>query len=226
VAGSFAEPDIPRDDRVVDALEEKCADVSRHLLAQIGALVVHGHQDAGDVERWVEGGADAAQRGNEIGKPFEGEVLAVQRNQYRVGGDECVERQEPQRRWGVDEDVIEVGPKPLEQEAKPILAMGNRHQIDLSAGEIPVRRNQREALDAGPEDEVRGRVDISGEGLVDSACRCGLSLEADPAREIRLRVHVNEQYALIGKGERGADVDGSGGFSNPPFLICDCSDLG
>src|SRR5688572_4905519 len=37
VAGSFAEPDVPRDDRLVDALEEKCADVARHLLAQIGA---------------------------------------------------------------------------------------------------------------------------------------------------------------------------------------------
>ena len=51
--------------------------------------------------------ADAAQRRDEIGEPFEREVFAVERNQHRVGGDERVERQQPERRRRVDEDVVE-----------------------------------------------------------------------------------------------------------------------
>ena len=55
----------------------------------------------------IERGADAAQRGDEIGEPFEREVLAVERNQHRVGGDERVQREQAERRRRVDEDVVE-----------------------------------------------------------------------------------------------------------------------
>ena len=43
-------------------------------------------------------GAHAAQRGDEIGEPLEREVLAVERNQHGVGGDERVEREQTERR--------------------------------------------------------------------------------------------------------------------------------
>ena len=36
----------------------------------------------------IEARADAAHRADEIGEPFEREVLAVERNQHGVGGDE------------------------------------------------------------------------------------------------------------------------------------------
>ena len=107
VARRFAEPDVARDDGVVDALLEERADVAGDLLAEVGALVVHRQQHAGDVERRVERGADAAQRRDEIGEPFEREVLAVERNEHGVGGDERVEREQPERRRRVDEDVVE-----------------------------------------------------------------------------------------------------------------------
>ena len=50
--------------------------------------------------------AHAAHRADEIGEAFEREVLAVQRNQHGVGGDERVEREQPERRRAVDEDVV------------------------------------------------------------------------------------------------------------------------
>ena len=68
VARRFAEADVARDDECVDALLEERADVARDLLPQVRALVVHRHQHAGDVERRVERGADAAQRRDEIGE--------------------------------------------------------------------------------------------------------------------------------------------------------------
>ena len=55
----------------------------------------------------LSAGADAAQRGDEIGKPFEREVFAVQRDQHGVGRDQRVEREQPERRRRVDDDESE-----------------------------------------------------------------------------------------------------------------------
>ena len=87
---------------------KNCADVGRDLLAQVRPLVEHRQQHALDVERRVERRANAAHRADEIGEAFEREVLAVERNQHRVGGDERVERQQAERRRAVDEDVVEL----------------------------------------------------------------------------------------------------------------------
>ena len=46
-------------------------------------------------------------RRDEIGETFEREVLAVQRNQHAVGGDERVQREQAERGRRVDEDEVE-----------------------------------------------------------------------------------------------------------------------
>ena len=98
VARRFGEPDVARDHRAIDLVLEELAHVARDLLAEIGALVVHRQQHAFDVERRVERGANAAQRGHEIGEAFEREVFAVQRDQHGVGGDQRIEREQAERR--------------------------------------------------------------------------------------------------------------------------------
>ena len=97
--------------------------VVRDLLSEVRALVEHRQQHAFDVERRVERGAHAAHRADEIGEPFEREVLAVQRNQHGVGGDERVEREQAERRRAVDEDVVEVVAQRREQRAQPLFAL-------------------------------------------------------------------------------------------------------
>ena len=108
----------------------------RHLLPQIRALVEHRQQHAFDVERRIERRAHAAHRADEIGEPFEREVLAVQRNQHGVGGDERVERQQAERRRAVDEDVVVVVAHRREQRAQPLFAPGKRDQLDFRAGQL------------------------------------------------------------------------------------------
>ena len=105
---------------------KNAADVGRHLLPEIRALVEHRQQHAFDVERRVERGAHAAHRADEIGEPFEREVLAVQRNQHGVGGDERVERQQAERRRAVDEDVVVLVAHRREQRAQALFACGER----------------------------------------------------------------------------------------------------
>ena len=64
--------------------------------------------DAFDVERGVQSGAHAAHGADQIRETFEREVLAVQRDEHGVGGDEGVEREEAQRRRTIDEDPVVV----------------------------------------------------------------------------------------------------------------------
>ena len=205
VARRFAEPDVARDDGVVDALQEERADVARDLLSEVRALVVHRHQHAGDVERRIEGGADAAQRRDEIGEPFEREVLAVERNQHGVGGDERVEREQPERGRRVDEDVVEAVAERVEQ-ARAGDARGGGARRDRSRRRSGCDRRESAR---GPSTRVSrtnadGIGDVGGQGLVDGAGRCGLAFEPDAAREVGLRVHVDEEHALFRQGERGA----------------------
>ena len=90
--------------------------------------------------------ADAAQRGDEIGEPLEREVLAVERNEHGVGGDERVQREQPERRRRVDEDEVEAIAQRLEQVAQTALAIRERDELDLRAGEIAIGGNQRQVL--------------------------------------------------------------------------------
>ena len=108
VARRFAEPDVARDDGGEDALL-KNARMSRATcwprLVRSSCIVIStpAMSSAG-----IERAAHAAQRGDEIGEPFEREVFAVERDQHGVGGDERIERQQAERRRRVDEDVVEL----------------------------------------------------------------------------------------------------------------------
>ena len=63
---------------------------------------------------------------DEIGETLEREVLAVERNQHGVGGDERVEREQAERRRRVDEDVVEAVAQRIERRAQTLLAMRQR----------------------------------------------------------------------------------------------------
>ena len=174
----------------------------------------------------VERGAHAAHRADEIGEPFEREVLAVQRNQHGVGGDERVEREQPERGRAIDEDVIEPVAKRRDQGAQPLLAVGKRDQLDLGACEIPVGREQRQPVHAC-RDQEGGRVGC-GHGrcqrVVDGSGRRGFPFLADTARQVALGVDVDEQHASADEGEGGGEVDGGCGFADAALLIGDGHD--
>ena len=105
----------------------------------------------------IERGAHAAHRADEIGEPFEREVLAVERNQHGVGGDERVQRQQTERRRTVDEDVVEVVAHRRSSARSRSSRRGERDHFDFGAGEIAVGGNQLEPIDRGRDDE-RARV--------------------------------------------------------------------
>ena len=84
--------------------------------------------------------AHATQRGDEVGEALEGEVLAVERNQHRVGGDERVEREQSERRRRVDEDDSRTSHAAAQEALEPVFTFGESDELDLGAGEVSDRR--------------------------------------------------------------------------------------
>ena len=76
---------------------------------EVGAVVVHGEEDAFEGERGVEGLGDAVERGHQLGDAFEGEVLGLHGDEEAVGGDEGVEGEEVEGRGAVEEDEGVIG---------------------------------------------------------------------------------------------------------------------
>ena len=174
----------------------------------------------------VERGAHAPQRCDEIGEAFEGEVLAVERNQDGVGRNQRVQREQPERGRAVDEDRIELVPQRRQESAEALLAVGHRDELDLGAREVPVRGNGEQTVDPGLQDEgVRiGRRVVAGERVVDGARAGRLPSQPDAAREVGLRIHVDEQHLLVRQCQRGREVDGGRGFADAALLVGDGDD--
>ena len=208
---------------------KNAADVARDLLPEIRALVEHRQQHALDVEGGIERGAHAAHGADEIGEPFEREVLAVQRNQHGVGGDERVERQQAERRRAVDEDVVVIvraAASAARAGALRAAAAGTSSisaPVRLRSAGMSVRRSTPVGMMNGR--RVGGRLG-GGQRVVDGAAWRGFALLPDAAGEVALRVDVDEQDALVGQRQRGGEVDGGGGLPDAALLIGDGDDSG
>lgn len=153
-------------------------------------------------------------------------MLAVQRDEHAVRGDERVQGEEAKGRRAVHEDRVELEPEQLEDVAQPPLTVGKADQLDFGAGELSGGRDEEEALSGRGDDEVPGGpwgLGV-GEGVVDGAAGRGGALAADAAGGIGLGVHVDEQDALACGGESGAEVDDGCGLANPALLVGDGDD--
>src|SRR5438128_349261 len=119
VAGRLAEPDVARDHRVVDLPGHVGLHVLHHLPGEVVAGVEHGEHDAFHLQLGLERRLDQVDGAQERSEPFQRVVLALQRHQDAVGGDERVDGQEPQRRRAVDEDVLGRAAQRLGRGAQP-----------------------------------------------------------------------------------------------------------
>src|SRR5437016_3344241 len=94
--------DLRLEDEVAEVLLE---DVDRFLRVQ-QALVVHRRQDPLDCYVRVQVFADHGQSVLQLDQSAQGEVLALDGDDHAVRRDERVDRQQPERRRSVDEDVV------------------------------------------------------------------------------------------------------------------------
>src|SRR4028119_1250266 len=157
-------PGVAGDDRLAHLGPEVAADLLGHVAAEVGAVVVHGQNDPGDVQTGIQPLLDALDGGDQLADPFQGEVLALQRDDHPVGGGERVHRQVPERRRAVEQDeVVAVRHLPEGAFEAPLPPLDTDH-LDFDADEIALRREKVEVGEAGSFDRPGG-AHVTGGGL-------------------------------------------------------------
>ena len=81
MARCFAQANVPRDPRPVHLVPEMLTHLGFDLAREVVPHVDHGEHDALEREFWVELGLDELGGLHQAREPFEGVVLALQRDQ-------------------------------------------------------------------------------------------------------------------------------------------------
>ena len=102
-------------------------------------------------------------RGQELAEALQREVLALDRDERRVGRRERVDRQQAERWRAVDEDVVVLRADGAKKACEPSFTLLERRELDFGPGEGHGRRNQRQPVDLRLDREV-GEL-----GVVDTA---------------------------------------------------------
>lgn len=227
MAGCLGEPNVSWDRGAQHLFAEEFLQVGGYLLGKVGAVVVHGEQNAFEPKLRVECLCDAVQRANQFGDSFEREVFGLQRDQQAVGGDQGIERQQVQGGGAIEQDEVVACTDGLDGVAQPELAAFGVDELQRGADEVFASRDERECRNfgweggfadrGGPEQDV-----VDGESL--GFFRL-LASEAEAASGVRLGVAVNEQDFAAHDGERRRQVDRGGRLSYPAFLVDDGEDF-
>ncbi len=106
VAWRFCQAYISRNDGFEDLCTEKAAKIGGYLLRECGAVVVHREENAFDGERRIDGAAEAHQRVEKLGYAFEGQILALNRDQDGIAGCESIQSEKIERWRAIDQDVV------------------------------------------------------------------------------------------------------------------------
>src|SRR6185437_12579222 len=104
VAGSLGQADAARNDSLEDLVAKKLAQIGGHLPGEVHPFVEHGEQDAFDSQGGVKGFSNTLHRIEELGDAFEGEELALNRDEDAVGRNQGVEGEEIQGRRAINND--------------------------------------------------------------------------------------------------------------------------
>ena len=180
--------------------------------------VIHRQRDALDDELRVQVVTDEVEGGKQLGQSFQGVVLALQRDKDRIGGGQGVHRQQSERRWTVDEDVVvfvdDLGQKPAESSLPPF----DRRELYLGPGQRDRRRDQGEPIvDRHPKNEL-GQVRPIDDGVVHGPFD-GVTSEAKPARRVPLGVEIDDEDSFARSGEIAPQVDDRRGLADAALLV-------
>ena len=223
VAGRLGQADAARDHGREHAVTKMTARFRGHVGGQLRARVVHRQEHSLDREPGIEMVADEVDRGDQLVEPFQGVVLALQRDQDLIRRREAVDGQEPERRRTVDEDVLERLVDRAKRPSQAALALGHRGQFHFGAGERHRRGEQAESRDRGVDDEFVHR-NVIGERVI-GRLDDGGPIDAEPARRVALRVEIDDEDRTPGERQVGRQVDHRGGLADAALLVRACDRL-
>jgi hypothetical protein len=201
MAGSFGETNVAGNRRLVEKLAKEVLELGGYALGKVGAVVIHGEDDAFDEKAGIQGLSDAFDGIEELAYTFEGEILGLHGDEYGIGGDEGVQREEVECRRTVEDDDFKLLTNLLEGVAEAVFAIFGVDQLDIGSDEVLGRGNHLELLDGGGLKELRG-FEVSHEKGV-GALAIGILLEAEAGGGVGLGVAIDEEGVDAAGGEAG-----------------------
>src|SRR5256885_546173 len=191
MARRLSQPDVARHSRAAKLLAKKVLELSHDLLRQVGALVEHCQHYAFNAQLWIEPGAYAFNRVQQLADTFEGKVLALHRNQHGVGCNQRVQREQVQRRGTVQHHELEAITQWRERLAHAKLTRLSVDQLKVGADQVLVRWNQPELFELCREQRLlpSGRTHQQMVGV--DAVR--FLSESQAAGGVRLRIAIHQQ---------------------------------
>lgn len=224
VGRGFAESDGPGDDGSVDDVLKMRLDLGDDGLREV-IPHEHGQQDAGDTESGIGlAFSDLSDDTIDFGQSFEGEVLALDRNEEFVGGSERIGHENAKGGGAIEKHVVEGGrlSQGFEGDTESGEVFAFAGYFDFCAGEVDIAGDEPEVFSAGGDDAVL-EVSVSEEGFVDAEAFDGVV--AERAGCVCLRVEVDEEDAVASGGDGRGEVDGGGRFSDASLLVSHCDDF-
>src|SRR5437899_439752 len=191
--GGLADLHRLTDHRVEDLVVAQVLERIEHVTPEDRPAVVEGREQAQHLELGVEARLDGLDDLEERRHALEGVVLGLNRDDHPARGDERVQREEPERRWAIDEHVvIPVDDVASELVAKRHLTPDGVEQLDLGRGELECRGRDIHVLRLRrADDRGQGHVRVN-EHLGDRSLH-GVEIEAQAYGEVRLRVEIDAE---------------------------------
>src|SRR5690606_20289775 len=151
-------------------------------------------------------------------EPFERVVLTLDGDEHLARGNQRVDGQQTERRWAVDEEVVELPGVRRDAASQPGLTRHHGDELDLGTSEVDRRWYAGEVRDAlhrlGHVDE-RHRVHQT---VVDVR-HPRVVRHVESGGGVALGVEVYDQDPVTVQGERDRQVDRGGGLTDTALLI-------
>ena len=190
-AGCFREADAPGDDGLEDLGAEKFLEIAGDLTGEVGAVVKHREEDTFEGEGVPKGGADSIDRIHELGYALEGEKLALDWDQNRVGSNEGVESQEVEGGRAVDEGEIVRAEERPNTVSEPEFAVRKVDKLKVGANEVLVGGDDVKAFEIGLGHGMAG-FGVTKEDVIETGALESLG-HTQAGSGIALRVRIDDQ---------------------------------
>ena len=135
---SFGQTNVVGDHCLTDFVAEMLPNFGNHIARQLGSGVEHGANNGADTQAWVEITADEVDVAKQLTQALKGVVLALNGHDYFVCCGEPVHGKQTQRRWAVNEHIVELVDNRCDCFFKAGLTTHDRHQFDFGTCQIQV----------------------------------------------------------------------------------------
>src|SRR4029079_6936518 len=181
-----------RHDGLVDKIAEYTSYLVDDLLREIGSIVVHRHDDPFDLKSRIQSLPDTVESLRKLRYSLEPQVLALNGNEDRISRGERVERQEPEGRRTIDQNVLIPLPGEGQEPFEPKLAAFDTGELDFGSDQLTISGDQGEVGEASNLNRDVGQGRLAGQCVIQRSTLRILG-KAQGAGRIGLGIGIDEQ---------------------------------